>query len=196
MPRRQGALKIVAGGKPEARSRSVSTPSGAKATARGDQIEIRDPAGSVIVTYDAVTGAATITAPRGDLRLEAPCGKVVLSAADDLELLSGAKASLRGAELELGAERTRVRSTHLSFVSDAIEMVATVAGLRTGRWELHAERTFERATDVFREVQGLIETRAGRVRSLVEGAMHCKSGSTSIVSKEDTFVDGRRVLLG
>lgn len=196
MPKRQGALQVIRGDGSEPRARSVGTPSGAKATARGDKIEIRDPTGCVVVTYDAATGSATIAAPRGDLRLEAPCGKVVLSAAEDLELRSGAKATLQGCELEIEAERTRVRTSHFSLLAEAIDMVATVAGLRTGRWELHAERSLERATDVFREVQSLIETRAGRIRTLVEGSMHCSSGSTSIVSKEDTFVDGRRVLLG
>ena len=59
-----------------------------------------------------------------------------------------------------------------------------------------AERILERANNVFRTVEGVIDTRAGRLRSLARETTQVRSGATSITSKEDTFIDGRRVLLG
>jgi hypothetical protein len=47
----------------------VETPQGASATAEGDRLVVRNFRGEVVVTYDAATGSATISAPAGDLRL-------------------------------------------------------------------------------------------------------------------------------
>ena len=68
--------------------------------------------------------------------------------------------------------------------------------VRTPRWEVHAERIIENAVDVFRDVKGLAQTRAHRMRSVVRDAYRLLAGRTSIVSEEDTAIDGKRVLLG
>jgi len=64
------------------------------------------------------------------------------------------------------------------------------------RLETRARRIFEAAEDVYREAQGLSQTRAGRVRFLVEGALQMFARRTTLASEEETVVDGRRVLLG
>lgn len=65
-----------------------------------------------------------------------------------------------------------------------------------GRRELVAERVVERATDVYRQVSGLLQTTASRARTLVEGDHDLCAGRTNISSNEDTSIDGKRVLLG
>jgi hypothetical protein len=86
-----------------------------------------------------------------------------------------------------------------SEVVTTAEVVRTTASLvveSAGRRELVAERVVERASDVYRQVSGLLQTTAGRARTLVEGDHDLCAGRTSIASDEDTSIDGKRVLLG
>jgi hypothetical protein len=198
MPRKTAALRLVADRSDgRATAARVQTPLGASAVAHEDKIVVRDPKGAIVVVYDSATGSATIAAPAGDLHLDAPHGKVVVSAGTDLELSASARASVSSHELEISTvRRASLRAALAQLTADAMEATAPEVALRVGRWQLSAERVVERVTDVYRDVGGMIETHAQQMRSLVRGATQWLSGSTSIVSKEDTFIDGRRVLLG
>ncbi len=110
---------------------SVKTASGATAEVDGERLVVRDARGAIVVVYDAERGTAEIVAPRGDLVLSAPAGKIAMRAAE--------------------------------IVCEA------------GRYELNAERVLVRARDVYREIEGLLHTRADRVRrvpALREAAEH------------------------
>jgi hypothetical protein len=144
----------------------LRTAKGATASVEGDAIVVRDPRGDIVVTYDAETGSARIAAPRGDL-----------------ELAAGGTVRLVASDVSLEAKR----STRLSGETVTIE---------AGRWELAATRILERAGEVYRECDDLVQTRAGRIRTLVKGTLQMFSRSTSMASDEDTSIDGRRVLLG
>jgi len=145
----------------------VHTASGASATVEGDAVTVRDAAGRTVLRYDAVTGALTLEAEAGDLRVAAPHGRVVLEARD---------------AVTLRAER--------------LDATVREAVWSAGRWELRAVRIAERAEQVVRDVEGLLTTRAARARTIVRGAYDLVAGRTKIASREDTVVDGKRVLLG
>ena len=49
---------------------------------------------------------------------------------------------------------------------------------------------------LLRTVEGLLETRARRARTLVDRGLELLARRTSVVSREDTRIDGKRVLLG
>jgi hypothetical protein len=139
----------------------------------GTAAEIRDREGRLLVRYE--DGAAEIAAPSGDLRLAAPGGRVVIQAGTDIEI--GAPG-----EVTVKAERflTRVR----------------VLAQHAERLEVSAGRILERAREAYRDVEELLQTRAGRVRAVIEDAYHLQARRTSIASKEDTSIDGKKVLLG
>ncbi len=102
----------------------------------------------------------------GDLLLEAPEGKVRIA----------------GRAIELESPRLDARLTEAVF--------------DVGAWELRADRVVERVGDAYQEVAGLLRTRAGRMRTLVRGALQLFGRRTDIASEEDTSIDGKRVLLG
>ncbi len=131
---------------------AVRTTGGASAEVDGERLVLRDARGSIVVVYDAERGTAEITAPKGDLVLSAPHGKIALKA--------------REVECE------------------------------AGRIDLRADRIFERARDIYRDVEGLLQTRAERVRTLATGAYQLFAGRVNVVAEEDAAVDGKRVLLG
>jgi hypothetical protein len=65
-----------------------------------------------------------------------------------------------------------------------------------GRFEVRADRIFECAHDVYREVEGLVQTRAERVRVLARDAYQAFAKRLNLAAEEDASVDGKRVLLG
>lgn len=218
-----GSELYIVGALLTARGPVLQTPEGATASLEGSTIAIRDGSGAIAVTYDAATGAAHIAAPAGDLTLAAPRGKVVVDAATDVELRgrrdvrhrAGRRVACEagdGGEPGLAVERAAVRvaapaldvtseraSLHTAEATVLAERIATTAAQivsTAGRMEVQAERLIERARDVYREVDGLLQTRARRARSLIRDAYQLVSGRTSLISKKETSIDGERVLLG
>ncbi|MEZ4294661.1 MAG: DUF3540 domain-containing protein [Polyangiaceae bacterium] len=110
-----------------------------------------------------------------------------------------------GVELHVAEGDLTLSATGRVVVRAGTEVTTTAASVSTtasqltesvGRRELTAERVVERAADVYRRATGLVETTAGRARTLVEGDLDLCAGRTSIASEEDTVIDGKRVLLG
>lgn len=112
-------------------------------------------------------GQARIAAPAGDLVLDAPEGRVVV----------------RGKDIALEA-------------ADRLISTAAVIAQSAERVEVHADRLVEKARDVYRDAAELVQTRAGRMRQIVEGAFSLHAKRTQIASEEDTSIDGKRVHLG
>jgi hypothetical protein len=128
---------------------------------------LRDAAGRTVLRYDATNGALTLEAESGDVRIVAPSGRVVLDARDAV-----------------------------SIHTERLDATVRDARWSVGRWELRAVRIAERAEQVVRDVEGVFTMRAERARTIVRGAYDLLAGRTKVVSREDTVVDGKRVLLG
>jgi hypothetical protein len=84
----------------------------------------------------------------------------------------------------------------LSAPQGKIALRAAEVECEAGRIELRADRIFERARDLYREVDGLLQTKAERVRTLARGAYHLFAKRVNVAAEEDAAVDGKRVLLG
>jgi hypothetical protein len=99
-------------------------------------------------------------------------------------------------ELTLAAKTVKIRAEVIEHEAREVRTSADFVGVSTARWELAAGKITERAHNVFRDATGLVQTRAKRARYIVEGALSLFSKRTSVRSKEDTKIDGKRVLLG
>lgn len=188
---------------------------------RGATVQIRDDEGRLLVRYEA--GSAEVFAPSGDLTLAAPSGRVVMRAGQDIEMSAArdivhqaARAVELGAgpsrnpQLTIATERTSLETKHLEVSTfsthhstDRAEVAAREVSLTASlltehvdRVEVVAKRIVERTIDSVRVVSELLETRAGRVRSVVADMYSLYTKRTSIVSEEETTIDGKRIHLG
>jgi hypothetical protein len=84
----------------------------------------------------------------------------------------------------------------LSAPEGKIALRAGEVVCEAGRLEVRVDRLFQRARDVYQEVEGLLQTRAGRIRALARGAYQVLAGRVSVAAEEDAAIDGKRVLLG
>ncbi|MCA9630209.1 MAG: DUF3540 domain-containing protein [Myxococcales bacterium] len=151
----------------------LTAPTGAYAEHRGSLLSLFDSSGRLLVRYDSESGALELRSP-ADLHLSAPNGSVRLSAAEHVELRAP-RATIDADELALSG-----RATQMDF----------------GRLELRGERVLSRVAEAFIDVERVAETRAKRLRTLVESTLELIAQRTTIRSAKDTRIDGKRVLLG
>ncbi len=155
-----------------ARERRIRMASGAEAVARGNQLELLDKSGQLVARFDSETGCLT------------------LQASGDLDLVSAGKLRLKSEQgVEIEAPRLTQRCEHY-------ELVASDARVSVSRWRLEANRILERSTDVYRRVERVYETRAESIRSVARGALSLLAEKATLRSRDETRVDGKRVLLG
>lgn len=184
----------------------VSLPDGTSARVVGEAIELRDPGGRLLVRYSE--GCAEIAAPSGDLRLSAPTGRVVLHGGTAVEVSAGASPSPRlsieegqttvaAKRLEVGVEEAQVVAKGpISVLAQQLATSAEVLVQNAVRFELTATRLVEKTRDAFRDTSELAQTRVGRARLLVSDVYALFSRRTTMVSNEETSIDGSKILLG
>jgi hypothetical protein len=152
-----------------------------------DCIILRDRRGRRVLSFGPE--GITLLAEEGDLVLAAPRGRVVIDADGGVEVSTRGRIAASAEVAELSTTRVGLRAAEL--VTRCADVVHHV-----GRLEVQAQRIFERARDAYREVDGLVQLRAGRLRQLVDGASQLVSKRAAIVCEEDVSIDGQRVLLG
>jgi hypothetical protein len=143
-------------------------------------LRVTDAQGRLLFEHHTHTGTTVIVAPEGDLELRAPAGKVKIVAAEGVEL------DTNSVHARVGDATIEGRSLSTTFVR-----VRAVVGVI----ETRAERVLERAKNVYREVEELSQTRAGRLRLVAEKTLHILGQRTLIKAKEDVKVKGDKVYL-
>jgi hypothetical protein len=202
----------------------IASPDGGRALLVGDSIEVRDPAGRMLVRYR--DGALEIAPLSGDLRLAAPSGRVSIEGLDvslgatrDVVVSGGRSAAMTvmalgeeagGASVRLDPTNARVAARNVELrgqtartVVAKAEIVATTVRTTAVSIETHArtiqetaERVSLKAKELSHHVTGLFDSKLGRVRSLVKGAFSVRSKTVQMKASDDASVDGKRVLLG
>ncbi len=204
-----------------ARRTEMELPDGAKVRLINDGMELSDADGNLLVRY--AEGTAQINAPRGDLTLAAPRGRLRIQSGLDVQIEAGRdllhqaarklslnagtagepQLQIRHGHTELDSERLDVRATKTTLITGRATVVAnhianTAKRLATNveRYELTAERLVERSKNAFRDVADLLQMRVGRARHLVKNTFALHSRRTVMVSKKETSIDGKKILLG
>ena len=194
---------------------------GGSVSIAGDTVTVRDPAGRILIRYGE--GTAEIAVPEGDLTLAAPNGRVVIKSGLDVcvdaardvvhhagrrvDLAAGPAAApqvriepsattVKAAKLSVEANQTRLVSSKIAVIAGHIASTAEEVAQNVGRYELTANRLIERTQCSFRDVKDLAQSRIGRVRTVVNDVYAVYSRRAVMVSKEETSIDGSKVLLG
>jgi len=216
-----GAEYYVVGVLHAAQEPTLELSDGARVGLSDGALELRDGAGRTLLRYAA--GRAELFAPSGDLSLEAPHGRVLIRSGTDVQIEAqrdlGHRVGRRLAvqvgaaekpQLGIEAKSTRVITDRLELEAKAsravvgkatvlARQIATTANTlahNVERYELTAKRLVEKTEDAFRDVSDLLQMRIGRMRTLVKDVHALYSRRTVMVSKDDTSIDGKRILLG
>jgi hypothetical protein len=144
-----------------------------EASEENGAIVLRRTDGTVVLKHDPSCGETRLGVAAGDLVLEAPEGAL----------------RFRAKKLDVDVEEIVQRTERM--LTSALQI-----GWSVDRWDLRANRLKERAREALLEVDALLQTRAGRLRTLVKKSAQLLAERTTIRSKEDTAIDGKQVLLG
>ena len=180
---------------------------------------------TLVIEYDPETHRTRVMPEAGDLELAAPAGNLALCAQGRVTIEGGAVAVRSRSEIDLAVADTagasgsalalnratarltaptlevaaRQASLHVEETRYAgRDLVAKVASIRlvAGHVETLARTVVERTRNLYRAVEDLLETRAGRVRSLVDGTYHLKARDAVVRAERDVDVDGEKIRLG
>lgn len=151
----------------------------------GDRVLVAGEAGELYVV--GVLGEArrrplTMALAEGHLRATHREGIVTLEADGPLEIHSPGGLQLGGPTVHVDCDEARIDARGVR--------------VEAGRFELQAERIFERAESTYRHADDLAQLTAKRARTSVEQTFELTAGRTVIGSQDDTVIDGKRVLLG
>lgn len=80
--------------------------------------------------------------------------------------------------------------------AEGIHLEAPAVEVSAGRFELAARDVFQRLTNLYQSVGDLLQIRAGRSRTVIEGTAQSDAERTVIRSVKDTTIDGEQIRLG
>jgi hypothetical protein len=204
---------------------ALVAPDGARVELVGGGFELRDAEGRLFVRYAngcaeiaPASGDLVLRAPAGSVRIDAAADVTIAAARD--AIVEGARRSelrvstpggafpasrvavdARGAtvaapKVDVSTRAARLVASGADVVAERVRTSASSIETTAKKIDITAERVATRAKELVEDVVDLLETRAGRVRSLVRGAFSLRSRTTAMKSKDDTSIDGKRVLLG
>lgn len=173
---------------------TITAPAGATASLAGGALVLRDPAGALVATYDPARSTLRIGEGLSRVEIGAADGTVAI-AARDIQLRAATAALVEAPELSVNAGRATLKAEHASVSAALVHTAAEELSHTAARWEVSVGRLIERASEAYREAE-LAETRAERARTLVKAAFDVITGRTTLLSDDDTIIDGKRVLLG
>ncbi|HJL20167.1 MAG TPA: DUF3540 domain-containing protein [Sandaracinaceae bacterium LLY-WYZ-13_1] len=187
----------------------------------GEVLRVRDAGGRLLFEHGA--GCSVVHAPDGDLELSVggdlslrAGGRVRVEGAEALDLESpdgpvrlGSGADAGRSALSLDRERTRLEAGVIEARAETAEARATEARLVAGVLrtavdrarsrvevvERTAGRIVERAREVYREVEGLEQTRAGRLRLVASEALQVLGQRTLLKAREHVKIKGDKIYL-
>lgn len=149
--------------------------------------EPRSASGAVVVEHDPEARRSVVRLPRGSVRFEAD---------GDLELAATSAVRVEGRRIEARARDADVTVDRGVLRARRWEAVVAHASQTFEVLETRASRVVERARNVYREVEELAQTHAGRVRVVAEDALHLHARRALVKADEDVKIRGEKVHLG
>lgn len=110
--------------------------------------------------------------------------------------LDGDRTSVSAGHVAMEAQRADVKVADANVVAKVLRTVAERVRERADVVERTAGRVVERAREVFRDVEELSQTRAGRLKLVAETALTILGTSTMVKAREEVKVTGEKIYLG
>lgn len=189
----------VLDGTTDAPSRKLSLPGGAYAETAGPPHEPRlrvfSAEQELLFELDERTGKARVRLGAGDVELSAG-GNLEFVSAQDIRFQGRSVGLTARQDVSIDARRGHLRIDETLLAGKRLDADLDTARLTLRRLETTARTVVEKARDVYRTVDRLVQTRAGRIRTLVSGALYLKSRKAFLKSEKDFKIDGEKIHLG
>jgi len=166
----------------------------------GEALRVRDAGGRLV--FEHRPGRSVVHVPEGDLevstegRLSLRGAQGVLVDGGEMLHLAGRRARLDSEELRAKVDHARVEARDAEVVVGTLRTVAKRLRERAETVERTAGRVVLKAKEVYREVEGLEQTRAGRLRLVAQKAFSVLSEQATLKARDDVKIKGDKIYLG
>jgi Protein of unknown function (DUF3540) len=191
----------------------------------GELLRVYSNAQKLIFEYDALSGKTSVYIPSGDLEFVTQQGDIVFTSARALSLrahtvqvtghtririsvndmlgrilsgltLQSQHAKLSSRKIDVTAHSGEFQIDEANWTAKKIfgrgEHIRVVAG----KVERFANSVIERTKDVYATVDGVVQLKAGRLRTLLTGTYHFKAKRAYMKADEDFKINADRIHLG
>jgi hypothetical protein len=184
-----------------AREKRLVAADGATAELEGapgsERLAIRSASGTMLFEYHADgTSRCVVHAPEGDLALRADRGAITLEAAQGVAIRTPGPVALgcgrfvgEVGQAQLEAQDLTLRATTIRSFAQRVQSTFGVGEIRVGRW-------IERFGAVYREVEKLSQTRAGRIRTIARETLQVLGRRAVFKAEADLKLKGESIHLG
>ncbi|NOZ51721.1 MAG: DUF3540 domain-containing protein [Gammaproteobacteria bacterium] len=188
-------------------------------------LQVEDERGQLLFEYRPGQGTGVLSMPEGDLALHAPKGNIQLVSGKSVVCSSiGPMVFESASGIDLCVKTNKAKSTSVRLFNNTLGLSSERLGVQAqnaniqiekanyygktingtveyAKWvyqklENIVERLFERARNVYRHTEELHQTKAGRMRTLVDGDYHLKSEAIDVRAEETVKIDGKKIHLG
>ncbi len=142
----------------------------------------------LLFEYDEKNRRARIHVDSGDLEFITKNGNIVLSSARDVVI--------QGESVQVSGERGNIQLSQTNLAGTRLQAQYKEAKIISDRFEGIFHTLTERARNVFRSVEQLAQTKAGRIRTLVQSTYFFKAKRAFVKSEEDYKIRAEKIHLG
>jgi len=188
-------------------------------------LQIENNLGQVLFEYRPEQGTGILSMPEGDLALHAPKGNIQLVSGKSVVCSSIAPVVLESASgIDLSVKTEDADATSMRLSKTAFRVKSQGLGLDAQKANIHidtanyqgriingtverakwvyqkleniVDRLLEQTRNVYRQTQELHQTKAGRMRTLVDDDYYLKSDGVDVRAEEIVKIDGKKIHLG
>jgi hypothetical protein len=150
----------------------------------------------VLAVLGGEEGAATRITADGELKLQAPHGRISLCSAEGVELVSTKEVALSGASIHLRAQSGSVAIEEFGFFGRLVRAEVSKVAIVAQEIDSRLERLVQRAKRVFRFVEEIEQVRAGTVDVRAENLAAIRAENTVVSARVLAKIDGAQVHIG
>ncbi len=191
-----------------------------------EKLELRSKAGDLVIEYDSRTGRTRVNVGTGDLEFVAREGNIDFTSAKDIRLTSSQRIEMRSDsgirltttnligklissltlnpgrlkmnshEVVVEAQKSEIRVAETTHVGKKLSITVAEAGLVAGHLEVLANEVVQKAKNIYTQVEGLVQTAAKRMRTMVQSTYHLRSKQAFLKADEDFKVNADKIHLG
>lgn len=161
----------------------------------GEQVlRVANAAGQVLFEHFPAEQRSVVRA-QGSLEVRAQAGDLELSSDKKVRIQSGEGVELEAPSFVGKVDRVRLEADKVVTAARVVDTTAELVRQTVGILDTNAQRILERAKEVFRDVEGLAQTRAGSVRMVAEKAFRILGERTHLKARKDMKLRGERIYL-
>lgn len=190
-----------------------------------DLFQLFSKEGRPIMEYDTKTGKTRFYLSRGDVELNAEDGDLVFNAAGEIRFnsrqtinlesatginlaaktannissklaLKPGRACLSGTEISLHGRRLDLHADQVAVIGKLFKVKTEEIRLVTLRFESLCKDIIQQAHSLYSVIEGLMQTKAKRIRTVVDSNWHLKSENIVIRGVKDVKVKSDKIHLG